>query len=87
MLFFTGFLHHTVIAYVRRIIQILAKAGFIILAELGTLVSVTEFAAAEAGVLRFIRTKIFVQALVEIGAVIMSAGYAIDKYPVILDLS
>ncbi len=87
MLFLTGLLHHTVIAYIGRIIQIFAEAGLIILADFGTFVSVTEFAAAETGILRFFRTKVFVQAFIKVCAVIAGTRYAIDEYSVILDLS
>lgn len=87
MLFLTGLLHHTVIAYIGRIIQIFAEAGLIILAYLGTFISVTEFTAAEAGILRFFRTKVFVQAFIKVCAVIAGTRYAIDEYSVIPDLS
>ena len=87
MLFFAGFFHHTVVAYIGWITQILADTGLIILADFCTFVSIAEFAAAEARILRFFRTKVFVQAFIKVCAVIAGTRYAIDEYPVIPDLS
>ncbi len=84
MPFFTGLLHYTIIAYIRRTIQIFAEAGLIILADFGASVSVAEFAAAETRMFLF-GTKVFMQALTIVGTVIFSACYAIDEHSVIPD--